>query len=76
MKIMEKLRTASFKQIFQWLDSDKDGLISANKINITQLSPELLEILGPLFIELEELQQALDEEEFVDALGRLYESIS
>jgi Ca2+-binding EF-hand superfamily protein len=76
MKIMEKLRTASFKQIFKWLDSDNDGLISANKINITQLSPELLEILGPLFIELEELQQALDEEEFVDALGRLYESIS
>ena len=31
--------------------------------------------MSPLFCEMEELQQALDEEEFVDALGRLYESI-
>jgi hypothetical protein len=65
------------------LDSDHDGHISAQKIDITDLSPELLEIMTPLFCELEELgkgdtnageeEETLDIEEFVDALGRLYE---
>jgi len=50
--------------------------VSANKIDISCVSPELLEVMSPLFCEMEELQQALDQEEFVDALGRLYDSIS
>ncbi len=39
------------------------------------MSPELLEVLTPLFCEMEELGQTLDEEEFIDAAGRLYESV-
>lgn len=64
-----------------------DGHVSAQSIDITDLSPELLEIMTPLFCELEELGKAegddndeeggggntLDIDEFVDALGRLYE---
>lgn len=40
------------------------------------LDTDLLEVLSPLFIELEEIGQPLDEEEFLGALGRLYESVS
>jgi hypothetical protein len=58
------------------LDSDQDGMISANAIDITNVPSELLEVLGPLFCEMEDLCQALDIEEFVDAIGRLYDTLS
>jgi len=75
-KIVEKKKCAAFIQIFEWLDSDKDGHISADKIDISPLSADLLEVLSPLFMEMEELSQALDAEEFVDAVGRLYDSLA
>jgi hypothetical protein len=56
------------------LDSDNDGLISAQLIDITRLDTALLDVMSPLFIEIEELGQALDAEEF--AIGRLYESVT
>jgi hypothetical protein len=61
------------------MDSDGDGLISSEKIDITKLSPAILEVLTPLFCELEELGRqvdtppTLDIEEFTDAIGRLYD---
>jgi hypothetical protein len=58
------------------LDSDQDGMISANAIDITNVPSELLEVLGPLFCEMEDLCQALDIEEFIDAIGRLYDTLS
>jgi hypothetical protein len=39
------------------------------------LDPELLEVFTPLFCEMEELGQNLDEEEFIDAAGRLYDAV-
>ena len=52
---MEKKKFQSFSQIFVWLDNDKDGHISADKIDISLLSADLLEVLSPLFMEMEEL---------------------
>ena len=52
---MEKKKFEAFGQIFMWLDSDKDGHISADKIDISLLSADLLEVLSPLFMEMEEL---------------------
>ena len=75
-KIVEQRKFAAFSQIFDWLDSDKDGHISADKIDISPLSADLLEVLSPLFMEMEELSQALDAEEFIDAAGRLYDSLT
>lgn len=51
-------------------------MISANAIDITNMPSDLLEVLGPLFCEMEDLCQALDMEEFVDAVGRLYDTLS
>ena len=59
-----------------WLDSDRDGLVSAMKIDISKIDTPLLEAMGPLFIELEECGHSRDEEEFTDALGRLYETLT
>ena len=73
---MEKKKVESFHQIFMWLDSDNDGQISAEKIDISKIPSDLLEVLSPLFCEMDELCQALDAEEFIDAVGRLYETLS
>jgi Ca2+-binding EF-hand superfamily protein len=84
-EIVEKLKFERFKFLFHRLDSDGDGLISAERIDISTVSAELLEIMTPLFCELEELGKTntneeqgdtLDLDEFVDALNRLYEQVS
>ena len=72
---MERMKIQRFSELFKKLDSDNDGQVSAQRIDITGISPELLEVLTPLFCEMEELGQTLDEDEFIDAAGRLYESI-
>lgn len=59
-------------------------MISSQRIDISALSPELLEVMTPLFCELEELGRSataedpptLDLEEFLDALGRLYDQVA
>ena len=73
---MQNKKQQAFNQIFTWLDSDGDGLISAMRIDISMLDTDLLEVISPLFIELEEIGQPLDQEEFIGALGRLYESLT
>jgi len=62
--------------IFDKLDSDGDGQISAYRIDITSLEPDLLQILTPLLVEMEELGMSLDKKEFIDAASRLYDSVS
>ncbi|CDW91726.1 UNKNOWN [Stylonychia lemnae] len=74
-RIVEKMKLQKFSELFKQLDSDGDGQVSANRIDISKLSPELLEVLTPLFCEMEELGQTLDEDEFIDAAGRLYDSV-
>ena len=84
--IVEKLKLQRFQALFRRLDHDCDGYISSQRIDISTLSPELLEIMTPLFCELEELGKTgengespssptLDIDEFVDALGRLYDQV-
>lgn len=42
-------------EIFSSLDSDNNGIISANEIDISKLEPSILEIFSPLLVEMEEL---------------------
>lgn len=58
------------------LDSDGDGLISAQLIDISELDTSLLQVMSPLFIEIEELGAPLDRDEFCDALGRLFDAVT
>ena len=58
------------------LDSNGDGLISAQKIDISMLKHEILEILMPLFWEMEEMGQTLDCKDFIEALKRLYNTLT
>ena len=58
------------------MDSDHDGEISCEKLNVTVFTPELFETFRPLLEELAELDDSLDLEEFIDAAGRLYDSLN
>lgn len=40
------------------------------------MQPEILEAFTPLFVEMEELAQTLDTEEFVDASKRLFDTLT
>ncbi len=73
---MDKKKNERLSEIFDVLDSDGDGLISSQKIDISALTPEVLEIFTPLFCEMEELAQTLDLEEFVDASKRLLDTLT
>jgi hypothetical protein len=53
MKIVLKMKIQKYKDIFDLLDHDKDGYISAKNIKLSNLHTELLEALTPL---LEEIQ--------------------
>lgn len=41
------------EEIFEYMDQDGDGLISAQSINISGLNQEVLKILTPLLEEME-----------------------
>jgi hypothetical protein len=74
-ELLDHKKARKFHEIFLLLDSDNDGIISAEKIDISRLSHELLEIFTPLFWEMEDLEQTLDLEEFIDASMRLYDTL-
>jgi hypothetical protein len=74
--LLEKMKTKRFAIIFNMLDSNFDGLVSAQKIDISKLTPDLLEIMTPLFSEMEEMGQTLDISEFIEATKLLYNTLS
>ena len=73
--IIEELKIAHFADLFRRLDSDGDGQISCQKIDLSLVEPELLGVLEQIFTEMEELGQSLSEEEWVDSCCRLYEAL-
>jgi len=70
-KILQNMKERRLKDIFTTLDHDGDNVISANKIDISGLPTDLLEVLTPLFCEMEESDQTLNFDEFYDASDRL-----
>jgi hypothetical protein len=47
-------------------------VITAHKIDLHSLPPEILEVFSPLLCEMEEIGTSLDREEFIDASLRLF----
>lgn len=45
------------------------------KIDISMIDTDLLEVISPLLIELEEINEALNFGDFAAAMDRLYESV-
>lgn len=47
-ELLEQKKARKFHEIFQIIDSDGDGVISAERIDISGLQPDILEIFTPL----------------------------
>lgn len=71
-QIVTQARRTKINQIFENMDSDGDGLVSYVKMDISFMDQQLQEVFKPLLIELEQLKEPLDREEFIDATTRLY----
>lgn len=59
------------EDLFDLLDSDHDGLISAVRVNIEVLSKARLAIIAPLLAEMEEKRATLDFDSFTHSIHRL-----
>jgi hypothetical protein len=75
-QIVENLLFRQISSLFELLDSDLDGMISANRIDITRLEARKLALLTPLLVEMEELNLELDKENFIEAVKRLSKNLS
>ena len=62
--IVEAMRLNKIRQIFELLDSDHDGKISALNMDIEALPPEVYRRLFPILREIEERKIELDLETF------------
>ncbi len=64
MKSVLKMKIEKYKQIFDLLDSDKDGFISFKNIKLSEVNAEVLEALTPLFDELQKKGNYIDFKQF------------
>jgi len=69
-KIRNKL-----EEIFDQLDANGNGMISADEINLDIVSSEILLIIKPLLVEMESFDENLDKEEFIESGIALFESL-
>lgn len=70
---MHQTKITKFTEIFKLLDSDEDNEISKHRIATTELPADIIDYLSPIFNELDQLDEGIDLNEFVDAAMRLYD---
>lgn len=75
-KLVNKRIVESLREIFMQLDSDEDGKISAENVNIKGMSADFLEAFAPLLCEMEDLNVSLTVEEFIESSKRLMKSLT
>ena len=63
-KILLKTHIHKLKKIFELLDSDYDGYISAQKIDLSSLPNSLLDIMTPFLLKIEEHELQIDFQQF------------
>ena len=64
VELILKIKYEKYKEIFNLLDSDNDGLISCEKIQLSQINSEILLCLTPLFEELQKSKNNMTFKEF------------
>lgn len=53
--------------IFKKLDSENNGCINPNKIDLEQLPADILLVFKPLLLEMDNFNEELDETEFIES---------
>ena len=67
------MKENTFKKLFRHLDSSRELVIRKETMNLANLPFEIIKLLTPLFEELEEIDEGIDHQEFMEACNRLYE---
>ena len=70
-KSSELIMKMKYKLLFEYLDSDKDGLISYDKIKLTGINNDILTRIKPILGELFETHKTFDLKTFCDKIHNL-----
>ncbi len=62
--------------VFSELDSDQDGFISPKRVCISTISYEVLEVITPVLVEMEEMEIELNLSDFRNAIKNLHSSLN
>ena len=73
--IFNHKKEKSFKKIFKMLDGDNDGKISYNCMRVKQLPLNVKKILDPIFLELKNENEVLNESEFIFVCDKYYNTL-
>ena len=73
--IFNQKKEKCFKKIFKLLDGDFDGKISYTYINLKQLPLNIKKILDPIFLELKNRNEVLNENEFIFVCDKYYNTL-
>ena len=69
--LIYKMKLEKFKLLFEKLDSDKDGLISYDKIKLTGINNDILTLISPILKEMYENKVKIDYKIFSDKVDTL-----
>lgn len=69
--IFENAKLKKIEEIFNHMDTDKDGKISPNSIDISGVDVYILEKIAPMLCEMEQMNLELDFMDFTHAFNRL-----
>ena len=70
MRVRQKLN-----EIFDMLDANGNDRISAEEINLDIIPADVLIVLKPLLVEMENFDEDLDREEFIDSSLALFQKL-
>ena len=74
--IVKKVRNDAFSMVFRILDSDGDGMISSESIEVGKIPKEIAKIFIPILSEMEDMKCTLNLEEFIDASNNLFKELT
>ena len=69
--IIIKMKLKKYKELFTLLDSDQDGLVSSNKIQLTKVNENVLKNISPILEELNQTKKEMNFKEFCIKLDKL-----
>ena len=65
------MKYKKYKELFSLLDSDQDGLISYNKIQLTKVDENVLKNISPILEELNQTKKEMNFKEFCLKIDKL-----
>ena len=72
----DKQKNIALEKIFKRLDSDKDGKISKNNIDLNGITKRISKIISPIMDELKSGKGQITKEQFIQKCEKIYENLN